>query len=58
MRNTRVVSSSGFTELDQVAERVMSEAARFSPAYNRDTRVPVWIQMPVTFEARTMKAAG
>lgn len=58
VKNTKVVESSGFRELDAVAERVMREAAHFSPAYNRDMKVPVWIQMPVTFEARTLKTAG
>ena len=58
VKNTKVVESSGFTELDAVAERVMREAANFSPAYNRDTKVPVWIQMPVEFEARVMRSAG
>lgn len=58
VKNTKVVASSGFAELDAVAERVMREAARFSPAYNRDMKVPVWIQMPVTFEARVVRTAG
>jgi TonB family protein len=52
VKNTRVVESTGFEELDQVARDMMHEIAQFSPAYNRDQRVPVWIQMPVTFVAK------
>jgi TonB family protein len=52
VRNSRVVESTGSEELDQVARGLMLEVAQFSPAYNRDQRVPVWIQIPVTFQAR------
>lgn len=50
--NTEVVATSGYQELDEVAQEVMRDGAKFSPALNRDIRVPVWIQMPVAFEAR------
>jgi TonB family protein len=50
--NTRVVDSSGYDQLDDVAQAVMRETARFTPALNRDQRVPVWIQIPVTFRTR------
>jgi TonB family protein len=49
VRRTRVVESSGYDDLDQIAMEVMQEIAKFTPAYNRDVRVPVWIQVPVTF---------
>jgi protein TonB len=49
VRNTRVVETSGFDELDEAAQLAVRESARFTPAMNRDVRVPVWIQMPVTF---------
>jgi TonB family protein len=49
VRNTRVVEGCGYPELDGIAENVVRQVARFSPAYNRDQRVPVWIQIPVTF---------
>lgn len=49
---TRVAESSGHVELDRVAEEVMHEVARFRPALNRDRAVRVWVQIPVTFEAR------
>ena len=50
--NTRVQESSGYPQLDQVAEQLMREVAQFSPAVNRDQNVPVWISIPVTFETR------
>jgi periplasmic protein TonB len=51
VRNTRVTQSSGYDQLDEAARAAMSEA-RFTPALNRDQRVPVWIQLPVTFQTR------
>ncbi len=51
VRNTRVTNSSGYDQLDEAARAAMSEA-RFTPALNRDQRVPVWIQLPVTFQTR------
>jgi protein TonB len=50
--DTRVITSSGYEALDALAQKLMRETARFSPALNRDQRVPVWIQLPVTFQAR------
>ena len=52
VKNTRVVSSTGYPELDAVAEGLLRDEARFTPAYNRDERVPVWIQIPVEFATR------
>lgn len=51
-QETQVVTSSGYPEMDLAAERVMREVARFSPALNRDQRVAVWVQVPVTFASR------
>jgi len=51
VQNTLVAESSGHTALDQAAERV-AQAFEFSPALNRDQRVPVWIQIPITFQTR------
>jgi protein TonB len=51
VQSTRVTQSSGYEQLDQAAQRVM-EQARFTPALNRDQRVPVWIQLPVTWQVR------
>lgn len=50
--NARVQESSGYPQLDAVAEQLMREVAQFSPAVNRDQNVPVWISIPVTFETR------
>jgi protein TonB len=47
----RLRESSGHEALDRAALRV-AEAYRFSPALNRDQRVPVWVQFPITFQAR------
>jgi periplasmic protein TonB len=51
VRNTRITQGSGYEQLDEAARAVMQEA-RFTPALNRDQRVPVWIQLPVTFQTR------
>jgi len=51
VKNTRVTQGSGYEQLDQVAREVMAEA-KFTPALNRDQKVPVWIQLPVTFQTR------
>lgn len=48
--NVRIYESSGYEQLDQAAERVMRETAKFSPALNRDQKVPVWVALPVTFQ--------
>ena len=44
----RVAESSGYPQLDQAALRVAPEF-EFTPALNRDTPVPVWIQWPIQF---------
>ena len=43
--------SSGQEALDQAALNVAS-IYRFSPAMNRDERVPVWVSLPITFQVR------
>lgn len=48
--NVRIYESSGYEQLDQAAEKVMRETAKFSPALNREQKVPVWVAMPVTFQ--------
>ena len=48
---TRIKKGSGFNLLDEAALRV-AQTARFSPAYNRDQRVGVWVELPVVFGAR------
>ena len=46
---TQVHESSGHDGLDDAAMRV-GEVIDFSPAMNRDRRVRVWIQWPITFQ--------
>jgi protein TonB len=48
VQNQRVAESSGQAQLDQAALRAASQF-RFTPAMNRDTAVPVWVAIPVTF---------
>jgi len=44
-----VNESSGYDALDQAALKV-ANGMEFTPAYNRDQRVPVWIALDITFE--------
>lgn len=48
VQSTRVNESSGYAALDSAALRVAG-LYRFSPALNRDTRVPVWVSFPIEF---------
>ena len=48
---TRLDASSGEELLDKAALKV-AEAYRFSPALNKDKKVPVWISLPITFQVR------
>jgi len=47
----RLDRSSGHPELDRAALEV-ARVYRFSPALNRDQRVPVWVTFPITFQLR------
>ncbi|MGH7466671.1 MAG: energy transducer TonB [Longimicrobiales bacterium] len=49
--DTQVKQSSGHRALDQAAQEV-GKRARFSPAYNRDQKVRVWVELPVVFSTR------
>ena len=51
VQNTQVNESSGHKALDDAAIEV-AEIIEFSPALNRDKRVPVWISLPITFTTR------
>ncbi len=46
---TQIHQPSGFDAFDQAALRV-ADRMRFTPAYNRDQRVQVWVSIPITFE--------
>ncbi len=48
VRDTRIFKSSGHDEIDAAALSV-AKVYRFSPALNRDQKVPVWVQFPITF---------
>jgi protein TonB len=51
VQNTRVDTSSGHKALDDAALKV-ADVIQFTPALNRDKRVPVWISLPITFTTR------
>lgn len=51
VQNALVAESSGHTALDEAALKI-APIIRFTPALNRDKRVPVWIQLPITFNTR------
>jgi protein TonB len=48
--NTQLKESSGQRALDEAALKV-ADIIQFTPALNRDKRVPVWISLPITFTA-------
>lgn len=49
--NTMINQTSGHLALDDAALRV-AKTIEFTPALNRDERVPVWISLPITFMTR------
>lgn len=51
VQRTRLDATSGYADLDAAALRV-AERMEFTPAYNRDQRVPVWIAIPIRFESQ------
>lgn len=51
VRDVRLNRSSGEEAIDEAALRV-AQAYRFSPALNKDEKVPVWVSFPITFQAR------
>jgi TonB family protein len=48
VKKVLVKESSGMVPLDSAAVKVTS-AMRFSPAQNRDIKVPVWVALPISF---------
>jgi protein TonB len=48
---TQLDKSSGYEALDQAAMKV-ADVMRFSPAQNRDKKVPVWVSVPIHFSTR------
>ncbi len=51
VRQTLIKTGSGHRALDQAALQVAG-IIEFTPALNRDKRVPVWISLPITFRVR------
>jgi protein TonB len=51
VQRTQVNQSSGHKALDDAALKV-ADVFEFTPALNRDKRVAVWIQLPITFQTR------
>jgi protein TonB len=51
VQDYRIDQSSGHQALDDAALAV-ANVYRFSPALNRDKRVPVWVSFPITFQVR------
>lgn len=51
VQNSQINQSSGHDALDQAAVDV-ADVYQFSPALNRDQRVPVWIALPIVFTTR------
>jgi TonB family protein len=50
VQQVRLHESAGHDALDEAALRV-ARVMEFTPAYNRDVRVPVWVALPIAFEA-------
>lgn len=51
VQNSLIAGSSGHTTLDEASLKI-APIIRFTPALNRDKRVPVWIQIPIVWQAR------
>ncbi len=51
VQDSRVSESSGQLQFDEAALKV-ADVFRFSPALNRDLRVAVWIEVPITFQVQ------
>jgi len=51
VQDYRIQESSGHSQLDEAALAVAG-LYRFSPALNRDKRVPVWVLFPIEFQVR------
>jgi protein TonB len=51
VQDNRIFESSGHQALDDAALAV-ADVYRFSAALNRDKKVPVWVQFPITFQVR------
>jgi protein TonB len=48
---TQLSKPSGYQALDEAALKV-ADIMQFSPAFNRDKKVPVWVEIPIVFTAK------
>lgn len=51
VRKVQLSKSSGFVALDEAALRV-AQVMEFTPAFNRDRKVAVWVEIPIVFTSR------
>jgi len=51
VQNAVIAETSGHKALDEAALKV-APIIEFTPALNRDRRVPVWIRLPIMFQTR------
>ena len=51
VQKTQINTTSGYDAFDQAALKV-ADIMEFSPAYNRDQKVPVWVALDITFEVQ------
>ena len=51
VQKTQINRTSNYDAFDQAAERV-ANLMEFTPAYNRDKKVPVWVALDITFEVQ------
>src|SRR5690606_5142765 len=51
VRNSLIKESSGHKALDEAALKV-AEIMQFTPALNRDKKVPVWVALPIDFRTK------
>ena len=49
VQRTLIHQSSGYDAFDEAALQV-ADQMEFTPAYNRDQRVKVWVSIPIKFE--------
>lgn len=57
VRKYQVKESSGHDALDQAALKV-ADVMEFTPALNRDQKVPVWVAMPIVFSVGSGTGSG
>jgi protein TonB len=48
---TQIFKTSGYDALDEAADKV-ANIMQFTPALNRDKKVQVWVQIPITFSSK------